>query len=149
MNLNLLGSKIYVISTMACDASSSPHCLALIFFFSFSFSPPPRGGGYCGVGREIFHLLTRSLHGCSGQDWARLKPGASSISPMWVQGPQRLGPTSIVFPCTLAGSWFRSGAARILTDARMGDQHCNPLHHSAGSNTVLWICLKAVSLHLP
>uniref|UniRef100_A0A5F9CJ23 methionine adenosyltransferase n=1 Tax=Oryctolagus cuniculus TaxID=9986 RepID=A0A5F9CJ23_RABIT len=73
--------------------------------------------------REVFHLLVHSPDGLNSRSSAYLKPGASSGSPMQVQGPKDLGLLLLLSQAT-AESWIGSGAAGIQTGAHMGCRHC-------------------------
>lgn len=78
-------------------------------------------------------LLAHFPHGCNGWSGAILKPGASSRSSMWMQGPKTWD-ILCCFPKPLADSWVQSGTDRAGTDITgRGLAYCTtmPAPHSA------------------
>ena len=61
--------------------------------------------------REVFHPMVHSPIGCNGRSCVNPKPGASSGSPMRVQGSKDLGHL-VLLSQAIAESWIGIGAAR-------------------------------------
>lgn len=60
---------------------------------------------------EVFYRPVHSLNGHNSQGWARQKPGTRTffrISHVDA-GAQTVGPSSVAFQSTLAGSWIGNG----------------------------------------
>lgn len=49
---------------------------------------------------KVFHPLVHSSDGCNSQGWTRLKPGASSGYPTWMQGPKHPEHTPLLSQAT-------------------------------------------------
>lgn len=87
--------------------------------------------------RESFHPLVHSPDSHNNPGWARAQLRTwNSGPPTWVSRVQVLGPSSISFSVTFAGSWTRSKAGSqshtLRGDTPITSDTFHWLHHNAG-----------------
>lgn len=83
---------------------------------------------------EIFHPQVHSTNGCNSQRWSKLKPGASSRSPIWEVGAQALE-LSCCNPSYINTELIRSGAPGI----HMGSWYCRWQLHVLSYSVTPWV----------
>ena len=87
-----------------------------------------------GETERIFRLMIHSPSEHNSQCYSDLKPGASSGSPMWVQGPKALGRPGLLSQAT--GGELEAGLPgpepAPIWDPRRAKRGPYPLRHRAG-----------------